>query len=214
MTPLHGALALDERHDRAVAIAEQLNLDVARTTEPALDEHRAVAECRLRLGSRRAQRAVQILGARHHAHALAAAACDGLEHQGVADPFGLAEDVSLGRVGRNRGGRARHDRHAARNRDLARRGLAAHPADGRRRRADECQARRLARVGELGVFRQEPVAGMHRVGAGCARGVDDLVDAEVRLARRVAPERPGLVGHAHVARAAIAVGEDGNRLEP
>ena len=30
VTPLDGALALDERHDRAVLVAEQLDLDVAR----------------------------------------------------------------------------------------------------------------------------------------------------------------------------------------
>ena len=42
--PLDRALALDERHDGAEAIAEQLDLDVTRTRQPALEVHARVAE--------------------------------------------------------------------------------------------------------------------------------------------------------------------------
>ena len=55
---------------------------------------------------------------------------------------------------------------------------------------------------------------MHGVGAGRARGVDQLVDAEVALGRRARPDVDGLIGVAHVPRAAIAVGIHGDRRDP
>ena len=55
---------------------------------------------------------------------------------------------------------------------------------------------------------------MDRVGAGAARDVDQTVDAQVAVGRAVAAERPGLVGHAHVAGRAIAVGVHRHRGEP
>ena len=57
MPPLDRALALDERHDRAVLIAEQLDLDVARPHEPALEVDGGVAERGAGLGARGANRA-------------------------------------------------------------------------------------------------------------------------------------------------------------
>ncbi len=51
VTPLDRALALDERQHGAVMIAEQLHFDVARRHDPALEIHRTVTECRLRLRS-------------------------------------------------------------------------------------------------------------------------------------------------------------------
>ena len=56
MTPLDRALALDERHDGAVLVAEQLDLDVARTHEPPLEVDARVAEGGAGLGPRRPNR--------------------------------------------------------------------------------------------------------------------------------------------------------------
>ena len=63
---------------------------------------------------------------------------------------------------------AGHDRHAGLDRRLPRRGLAAHQRDRFRRRADEGQAGVAARGGEVFVLGEEPVAGMHGVGARIA----------------------------------------------
>ena len=60
---------------------------------------------------------------------------------------------------------AGHGRHAGPCRRLPRGDLVAHQADGGAVRADEDEARRLDRVGEVGVLGQETVAGMDGVGA-------------------------------------------------
>ena len=52
MAPLNRALALDERHDGAVVIAEQLDLDVPRPHDPPLEVDGRIAERRARLRSR------------------------------------------------------------------------------------------------------------------------------------------------------------------
>ena len=70
-----------------------------------------------------------------------------------------------------------------------------------------------ARPRERRVLREEPVAGVDRVGAGPARGVDDGVDAQVALRGRARADVDRLVGFAHVPRVAIAVGVDGDRRQ-
>ena len=82
---LDRALALDERQHGAVLIAEQLHFDVPWTLESPLEVHRRVAERRLRLAARRPQRSRQLGFLVDEAHALAAAAGNGLQHQRVAD---------------------------------------------------------------------------------------------------------------------------------
>ena len=39
-------------------------------------------------------------------------------------------------------------------------------------------------AGEVGVLREESVAGMNRIGAALRHGVDDRVDAQIAVARR------------------------------
>ncbi len=68
-------------------------------------------------------------------------------------------------------------------------------------------ASRQAR-GERRVLGQESVAGMDGVGAGSARDVEDRVNVEVAARGLVGPDVEGLIGLAHVARGAIAVGID------
>ena len=106
---------------------------------------------------------------------------------------------------------AGHDRHAGLDRRLPRRGLAAHQRDRFRRRADEDQAGIAAGRGEIFVLGEEPVAGMHRVGARLPGDIDDRVDAQVAFARRARPDGPRLVGEAHVQGRAIAFGIDRHR---
>ena len=101
VAPLDRALALDERQHGAVMIAEQLHFDVARRHDAALEIDRAVAECRLRLGSRGAKRARQIGGRRDHAHALAAAAGHRFQHQRIADALGDLPDLVIGALDRS-----------------------------------------------------------------------------------------------------------------
>ena len=83
----------------------------------------------------------------------------------------------------------------------------------RRRRADEGEPGRHARLGQLRVLGQEAVAGVHGVRPGLASHPDDLVDVEVGAYRVAGLADPvGLVGFRAVLAAAVLVGEDGHRL--
>src|SRR3546814_12759084 len=68
---------------RSVVVAEDLHLDMARRRQAALQQDMLVAERGLGLAARRLQRFEEIVLARHHSHALAAAAGGSLDHQRV-----------------------------------------------------------------------------------------------------------------------------------
>ena len=63
---------------------------------------------------------------------------------------------------------------------------------------------------ERGVLGQEAVPGVHGVGAGSLRRVDDQVAAQVGVGRRAAGKPHRLVGHRHERRAGVGVGEHGD----
>ena len=158
--------------------------------------------------------AEQVAGAVNRAHALAAAARHGLHEQRIADR--IAERLNL----RARGIRgdwifsARNKRNARAFRRSARRRLAAHQCDRFRRGTDERQARIARGRREVFVLREKPVAGMHRIGAGFSRGIDDAIDAEVAFARRARPDGVRLVCEPHVQRRAVAFGVHRHRRQP
>ena len=54
---------------------------------------------------------------------------------------------------------------------------------------------------------------MNGVGAGAACRIDDAIDPQVTVGRRVASDRHRLVCHPHVTRGAIALGIDGDRRD-
>ncbi len=147
------------------------------------------------------------------AHALSAAACHCFYDDGVADFVGDAQDLVVGDADIQRPFRAGHDRHAGADRGAASGRLAAHQRDRLGRGSDERQARVTARAGEGGVLGEEPVAGMHRGGAGAARRVDNRVDSQVAACRLAGPDMDGLIRLANVARVTIAVGVDGDRRD-
>ena len=71
-------------------VAEQLDLDVARPLDVALDEDGAVAERGLGLAARRGARVVELVGAADDAHAAPAAARRRLHEQRKAELVRLA----------------------------------------------------------------------------------------------------------------------------
>jgi hypothetical protein len=138
-------------------------------------------------------------------HALSAAAGDCLEHHRVADLVGTSQDVGVGRIGRHRpvvpGTTGTPAAMAAwRAAVLLPISLIASGVG-----PTKISPASVARGGERGVLRQEPVAGVHGIGPRGSRDRDQLVDAQVGVGRTVAVERPGLVGHAHVPGLAVAV---------
>ena len=78
-------------------------------------------------------------------------------------------------------------------------------------RADEDDARLLAGAREGGVLGEEAVAGMDGLGAGLARDLEDPLDVEVAVGRRVAAEQVGLARARDVRRVAVELGVDRHR---
>src|SRR5487761_1543947 len=84
--------------------------------------------------------------------------------------------------------------------------LVAERLDRLRWRPDPGEAGIGHRRREGGVLGEEAVAGVYRVGARLRRDLDDLADVQVRLGRRAAAERVGLVGDPHVHGIEVLVG--------
>src|SRR5690606_28592177 len=157
---LERAVALAEMHAVAEAVAEHLQLDVARFFQVFFDVDGVVAEGRARFRARGGERHFEVfLGARH-LHAASAAAGRGLDDDRIADPGGDALGLTLLRY---RAVRARNDRDAEPLGGALGLDLVAHDADMVAGRADEGDVVGGQYVGELGVLRQEAVAGMHGV---------------------------------------------------
>ena len=203
VAPLDRTLAFEQVHDGAVLIAEHLDLDVARRREVPLDEHGAVTERRRSFALCALDCRGQFGRGLDDAHALAATTGRGLDqyrHLELTEVRGsLAVDQDL-----------REGRHVGVDHHRLGRELVAHRRDRIGRRADPGHAGRFDRTSEVGVFSQEPVARMHRVGAGATSGIEHLVDVEIALCRGAAVERNGLPRLSHERCVGVAVGEDGN----
>jgi hypothetical protein len=85
VTALVAAGAHAERPDRAVAVGDELDLYVARGADQALHQHALVAKRLRRLRAGALERAWELVGALDVAHAAAATACGGLDHQREAE---------------------------------------------------------------------------------------------------------------------------------
>ena len=207
---LHAAVALAQRDAVAVAVGEDLHLDVARAHHVLLDQHHlaAVAEAGARLGAGAAQLRLELGVAAHDAHALAAAALGALEQHGVADGAGAGAQL-LGRL--LRAVVARHARHAGRRHDLLAAGLVAHVGHGARRRADEDDAGLLARPRERRVLAQEAVPRVQRLDAVLLGERHDPRPVQVAARRR--PERDRVRRAPGVLRRRVDVGVERRRAD-
>ena len=92
--------------------------------------------------------------------------------------------------------------------------LVAHRGDRRRAGPDEATPAFGKRRREGRLLRQKAVAGMHRLGAGFAAGLDDPLDAQIALGRRRRADRHRLVGLAHMQRLGIGIGIDRDGRDP
>ncbi len=205
MAALERAIALEQVDGVAVAIAKNLDLDVARREDVFLDQHPRVAEGVPGFPLRGSQRIGEVRRSLDPAHALAAAAGHRLDQDGVSDRRRLrGEEVGLlaGAV------IARHHRHAGFCHQRLRRILEAHGADGGGGRADEHDAGLRAGIREIRPLRQEAVARVDALGPARAGGLDDAVDAQVRGGGLGRADAVGFVGKRDVERIAVGLGMD------
>ncbi len=196
MAALDRAVALAEMNDRALLVAEHLDLDVPRAEKRALEEEPPVAESALGLGVRGRERGFQPVGLAHDAHAASPASGGGFDHDRIADAVGLIGEprgtLIFAMVAWGAGDACGlHPRLGG--------GLVAHRADRRGGRPDEDEAGGRASVGEIGALGEKTVAWMDGVGGGRFRGVDERPDRQIGLRRgarrRFAPKRRR-AGHA------------------
>ncbi len=184
-----------EMDEVAVAVSEDLNLDVTGMRHIPFGEHPVVAEPRQRLALRGLNRIVETVGGLDHTHALPTTAGRSLDEERESDRGELSRIV-----GRLQNGDARFDRQLLGLLDLV-----AHGRDRIWRRTDPRNTGGVDRLGERRVFGQEAIAGVNRTGAGCLRGSDD------RFGIEVAVDADGLVGLLHEQCVGVGGRENGDR---
>ncbi len=193
VAPLDRALALAERDERAVLVAEQLDLHVSRPLDVPLREHPVVSERGRSLAPRGLERSGQLVPRAHDAHPAPAAARRRLEQQRKAELLRLA--------------RLDH-RNTGLPRDPLRLELVSARAERLRRRSDPDEAGGADRFGEVAVLAEEAVARMNRVRARLLRG------ANVLLGVQVPGDLDDLVRAAGVQRSTIVRRDDGDGRDP
>ena len=192
---LDGAVALAQVDGVALAVREDLDLDVARLRDVLLDVHGAVAEGGLGLAAGLAHGGGKDSGIVHDADALAAAPCRRLDHDRQAHgPRDLCGGVGVGHHSRG----ARRDRHAGGGHGGARHGLVAHRLDRLGARPDEGEVVVGAQAREGGALGQKAVAGVNGVGAVRDGGHDEVLHDEIALRGGRRAYADGLVGVGHV----------------
>ena len=205
---LQRAVALAEVNRPALAVAEDLHLDVTRLAQVLLEVDGRVAERRLRLAARGGERVRQVGGAQGDLHAASAAARGGLHQDREAD---LMADAQALLVGGDRAGRARHAGDAERERGFLGLDLVAHDPDVLGLGADEADAVVLEDLGEARVLRQEAVAGMDRLRPGDLAGGEQRGNVEVGVARGRRTQADGFVGELDVHRVGVGGAVDRHR---
>src|ERR1051325_6242249 len=187
-------------HGVAVAVADDLDLDVAWVAHIALEIDGRVAERRAR-GLRRAlDRRDQLRLRFDDLHAYAATATGRLQHHRKTDLAGLLQSV-----GGVDGAASRRDRNAILGSELARSQLGSESPHRRTGRPDELDSGDVAGVGECRFLGEKTVSGVDRLGADVACELDDLLELQVRVFRRGAPDVVRLIRIADVDRGPVRV---------
>ena len=200
MATLDGAVTFAQSHMVAEIVCKNLNLDMARTQHELLEIHIVIAESSSSLGLGSRERAFQVFRPVHFAHALTAAACGSLNQNGILDGLGECAGV-FDRF--HHTVRAGNRRNPARRHGLTSNGLIAHALDAFGSRAYENKVVLGACTGEIGVFGQEAVAGMHRFAARGDCGRNDIGHDQVGLSCRSRSDANRLVGIFHRQRVLI-----------
>ena len=207
---LERAIALAEMDRVALAVAKNLELDVARVAEIFLHVDGGIAERRLRLGAGLLHLRLELVLRLDDLHASPAATGGCLDEHRIADLGG--DLLGLADIG-DRAVRAGHERQAELGRSKLRLDLVAHRADMLGLRADPDDLVALHDLGKAGILGQEAVAGMDRIGAADLGGGDDVRDVEIGVGGRRWSDADGMIREADVHRVGVRRRMDGNGLD-
>ena len=194
---LQGAVPLAQMQHLAVAVAENLHLNMAGAGDETLHVERVVAECGAGLGA-------------HHLHPAPAAACRGLQQHGKPDSVRRRPRLVKGGDAVPTG----HDRNPRPLGKGAGADLVAKAADGFGPWPDEGDAVGGAEIGQPRVFREEPVARMQRIAARADRRRHHSVDVEITCRRRRRPDADRPPRHAGRHGVPIRLGGADHRFQP
>ncbi len=209
VAPLHGAVTDSDRPRRAVAVGDQLDLDVPGPGHQALQKDHTAAEGALGLVAGALVGVLEVGGGVDPADAPATPTGGGLEHERVADALGSGQRV-VQRV--DAASAPRCDRHPHLLGEELGADLVAEPAHGVGTRADERHPEALAQVGERRILGDEPPPDPD----GVRRALDQhpLEDGEVDVgAGRGGTKRVGLVGLPREHRRTFLVGVQRDRRD-
>ncbi len=163
--------------DRAIVVADDLHLDMARLADQPLDIDAVAAEGGLRLGLAARIGLLQLGGVLDDAHAAPAAAGDRLDHDRAAGAERGEECLCL--VQRGRAAGALDDGHAAAFRQRLGRALSPNRSsasgDGPTKTIPSSAQRRAS----VRILAEKAVAGMQRVATGRLGGRDHRLDIEI-----------------------------------
>ena len=210
VTPLHRAVALEQVHDLAVPVAEDLRLDMPWSRQIALQKDPIVAERRCRLALRTFERGREAGRLGDHPHAPAATTGRSLDQHREAQCLRRLEERAFFLAGAVV---ARDQRHACLGHQGLGAILGAHRLDHRRRRPDEGEPGLAAGTRERRVLGEEAIARMDRLGAGACRSLDDRIDAKVAFRGRRRADAHRLVRERDMARQPVGIRPDGDRAD-
>jgi hypothetical protein len=170
MTTLDRAFAFEQVHDAAVVIRQDLDFDMPRPVDEALDVQRAVSERRGRFATGLFDAGAERLLVSNRFHPDAAAARRRLQKNWESDAARRRCDRRRGLVCRRLTG---NNRHASLTGKSTGSDFQAETFDDRGGRSDERDTRLLTRRSELRVLGKKSVAGMNGVGARRARRIQN-----------------------------------------
>jgi hypothetical protein len=204
---LHRAVALPQIHGMAVTVGQHLDLDVARVLKEFLHVHLRVVECGGGLGAGHVDGVQQGCFGMDDAQSPTTTTTGRLDDHGVADVAPEAQ-ILVGVVTQRTVG-ARYTRHIGCAHGFLGHDLVAHHPDVVGGRADKDEAGLLDALGEIGIFREETVAGMNGHGIGDLGRRNDGRNIQVAFGGAWTADADRFVGQANMLE--IAVGGRVNR---
>ena len=192
----------------AVLIGQNLNFHVSRSGQVFFEVDPGIAEVGFGLLLSRPDGASQFIFAVNDTHSFSAASGGRLNHHRITDRCRRLQrgiqilDHSL---------RSRHDRHSRLFHRLPGGRLIPHFADRIGMGTDEGDAARGAKLGKIGIFRQEAVAGVNGVRPDQGGGTHQIGHVQITVPGWSGTDTIRLIGQFHMQRILVSFGIDGSR---